>query len=144
MFTIGICDFNPRIYPVRGPSVPVAIGGIIFVGLTVASISALMLDQGPTKMSVRLVGRARQKLSTRIGSKTVAVGLYPSKRPKLACNEASELERREQGFNVMRKLQHTASIYDRLFAFCVSLGIVIVIILWFTGAVAFGQGEERF
>ena len=101
-----------------------AIGGILFVGLIVASISSMVLDRGSTKVSVRMIEKARQRSVKR-----------------LAGNQAiSELERREEEFNLMRKVQATTAKFNRMIVLSISL--TMVVILSFIGAVCFWQAEK--
>lgn len=140
LFTIGFGDFSPKTHLGRGLFFPMAIGGILFVGLIVASISSLVLDRGSTKVSVRMVEKARQKALKNFDPKTGAIGLHSTKKPTVASNAAPELDRREQEFNIMRSVQHTAANYNRTIALCVSLGSVMI--LWFVGAAVFWQAEK--
>ena len=139
LFTIGYGDFTPRTHLGRGLFFPMAIGGILFVGLIVASISTMVLDPVSTKVSIRTMERVRQKALKTFDAKSGNVQLHPFKKDKIDNSASSELDRREREFDVMRKVQRTASTYNRTIALSVSLGMVIL--LWFIGAVCFWQAE---
>ena len=128
LFTIGFGDFTPKTHLGRGLFFPMAVGGILFVGLIVASISTLVLDRGSTKISIRMVEKARQRLVKNRTTKD------------LKHQSSSELDRREQEFNLMRQVQSTASTYNRTIALSISL--TMLVILWFIGAVCFWQAEQ--
>ncbi|KAK4695969.1 hypothetical protein P7C71_g1875, partial [Lecanoromycetidae sp. Uapishka_2] len=140
LFTIGFGDFSPKTHLGRSLFFPMAIGGILFVGLIVASISSLVLDRGSKKVSIRMVERARQKALKDFDPKTGAVKLSPLKKPKVGKGVSTELDRREQEFDIMREVQKTAANYNRMIALSVSLGSVLI--LWFIGAVCFWQAEK--
>ena len=40
---------------------PMAVGGILFVGITIASASSLALESGTKKVNIRILEQARQK-----------------------------------------------------------------------------------
>ena len=127
LFTIGFGDFTPKSHLGRGLLFPMAVGGILFVGLIIASISTLVLDRGSTKVSIRMVEKARQRLVN-------------SQDQQLNDNAPiTNISRREQEFNLMRRVQSTAATYNRTIAVAVSLSALIV--LWFIGAVCFWQAE---
>jgi len=107
LVTIGYCDFSPKTHVGRVLSFPMAIGGIPFVGLTVASLSFFVLDRGCTKVSIRMAGKATQKALTSLGPKTGAVGPYPLRKTKPASTEASELDRREQASMLCARHSHS-------------------------------------
>lgn len=140
LFTIGYGDFSPKTHLGRSLFFPMAIGGILFVGLIVASISTLALDRASTKVSIRMVEKARQKALNKFNPKTGTTHLRPFKKRNIENNPSSELERREQEFDIMRKVQQKAANDNRMLALGVSVGAFVI--LWFIGAVAFWQAEK--
>ncbi len=134
LFTVGYDDFSPKTHLGRSLFSPMAIGGILFVGLIVASISTLALDRASTKVSIRMVEKARQKALKKYNPKTGTTHLRPCKNP------SSELDRREQEFDIMREVQQKAANDNRILALGISVGAFVV--LWFIGAVAFWQAEK--
>lgn len=140
LFTIGFGDFSPKSHLGRSLFFPMAIGGILFVGLIVASVSALALDRGSKKVSIRMVEKARQRALKRYDSETGAVKINSMKKIKAGKGTSTELDRREQEFSIMREVQKTAANYNRMVALSVSLGFVMM--LWFIGAVCFWQAEK--
>ncbi|KAI9819614.1 MAG: Potassium channel [Pycnora praestabilis] len=131
LFTIGFGDLSPKTHLGRGLFFPFAIGGILFVGLIIASIRALVLERGTKKVSVRTVEKTRQKALQRLKDSPIY---------KQDAGDKSELDRREQEFNVMRSIQDQAHSRKRWMALGISLGLWCS--LWFIGAVVFWQAEK--
>lgn len=142
LFTIGYGDYAPKTHLGRSLFLPMAIGGILFVGLIVASVSALVLDRGSKKVSTRMVEKVRQRALASYNPKTGTMHLHPFKRRVVGKEVSSELDRREQEFNIMREVQQTAANYNRLIAAGISVGMVLI--LWFIGAVCFWQAEKDY
>lgn len=140
LFTIGYGDFSPKTHLGRSLFFPTAIGGILFVGLIVASISTLALDRASTQVSIRMVEKARQKALKKFKPRTGTVPLRPFKERMIDQNSLSELDRREQEFDIMREVQPKAANDNRMLALGISLGAFLI--LWFIGAVAFWQAEK--
>ena len=140
LFTIGYGDFSPKTHLGRSLFFPMAIGGILFVGLIVASISTLALDRASTKVSIRMVEKARQKALKKFNPKTGTIPLRPFNERTIDQNPPSELDRREQEFDIMRAVQQKAANDNRMLALGISLGAFLI--LWFIGAVAFWQAEK--
>ena len=86
-----------------------AIESILFVGLIVASISMMVLVPRSMKVSVTTVEKVRQKALKTFDPKIGNLRFHPFRKDKMGNNESSELDRREQEFNIMRKVQQTAS-----------------------------------
>ena len=80
------------------------IGGILFVGLIIGSIRTLVLQGGSTKVSRRMLEKARQRalrsLDPDVG--TIRVGVF--RKHDVGSSAATELERRQQEFDTMRKV----------------------------------------
>lgn len=141
LFTMGFGDFSPKTHLGRGLLFPMAIGGILFVGLIIASIRTLVLERGSHKVSRRQVEIVRQKALKRLNPDEGSVRLRLLGRKHDVGNEpSSELERREQEFNLMREIQSRASTNNRLMALGISAGLWLL--LWFIGAVCFWQAEQ--
>ena len=140
IFTIGYGDFSPKTHLGRSLFFPMAIGGILFVGLIVASVSTLALDRASTKVSIRMVEKARQKALKKFNPETGSTNLRLFKQWKVEDSPSSELERREQEFDIMREIQRKAANDNRMLALGISLGVFVI--LWFIGAVAFWQAEK--
>lgn len=142
LFTIGFGDFSPKTHLGRGLFFPMAIGGILFVGLIVASISSLVLGLASKKVSIRMVEKARQKALRRFNPKTGAVHLRPFKKSVVEKQGTSELHRRQQEFDIMREVQQKAANDNRMIAAGISIGAFCF--LWFIGAVVFWQAEKGY
>lgn len=141
LFTMGFGDFSPKTHLGRGLLFPMAIGGILFVGLIIASIRSLVLESGSRKVSRRQVEIVRLKTLKRLDPQKGSVRLRSFGREHDVGNEpSSELERREQEFNLMREVQKRAATNNRLIALGVSGGLWLF--LWFVGAVCFWQAEK--
>ncbi|MCJ1350793.1 MAG: Potassium channel [Icmadophila ericetorum] len=138
LLTIGFGDFKPVTHTGRALFFPMAIGGILFLGLIIASIRTTVLQRGSTKVTIRILEKARQRSIMGINhlSGTVRVG----RSQKQIGGKASELEKREQEFNLMRDIQKQASWHNRLIALSSSIGAVLI--LWLIGAVVFYEAEK--
>ena len=119
-FTIGYGDFSPKTHLGRSLFFPMAIGGILFVGLIVASVSNLALDRASTKVSIRMVEKARQKALNKFNPKTGTTRLRPFKERQIENDPSSELERREQEFDIMREVQQKAANDNRKLSFLIN------------------------
>lgn len=139
LFTIGFGDFKPATHLGRGLFFPMAAGGILFVGLIVASITSVVLERGSHKISRRNVEKARQKILSRAKQNGGAVRVSPTKKPDLSKPTAG-LERGELEFNMMRQVQRNAGWVNATIALSVSVGLFLV--LWLVGAVIFWQAEQ--
>ncbi|KIX93166.1 uncharacterized protein Z520_11223 [Fonsecaea multimorphosa CBS 102226] len=132
LFTIGFGDYHPVTHLGRSLFFPMAVGGILFVGLIIASIRTLILESGSRKISTRTVEKARRKVLKSGKEKT----------GKLADADPSvpELDRRKLEFETMRDVQRRAARANRLIALSISGSSFLV--LWFIGAVVFWQAES--
>lgn len=112
--------------------------GIVSVGLIIANIRGLVVESASVKISTRLVEKARfQALNSGDPAKGVVKIRGVLKRD---LNADTELERRENEFNVMREIQKTATRNNRILA--LFMATVAFMILWFIGAVAFWKAEQ--
>ncbi|MCJ1379547.1 Potassium channel [Xylographa soralifera] len=139
ILTIGFGDFSPKTHLGRSLLFPMAVGGILFLGLIIASIRTLALERGTKKVTVRMLEKARQKALKKgdLSSGTIQVRL--GKKRNIAKGATSELGRREQEFNIMREVQQKAGKTNSLIALSVSAGAAFF--LWFVGAAVFQQAE---
>jgi potassium channel subfamily K len=129
LFTIGFGDFSPKTHLGRSLFFPMAVGGILFVGLIIASIRTLVLESGSRKISIRMVEVARDNALKKYHTRVVAED-----------DETAELERREEEFNIMRRVQLAAGRRNRMISLAVSASVFFL--LWFIGAVVFWKAEN--
>ena len=139
LFTIGFGYPAPTTHLGRSLFFPMAIGGILFVGVIIANIRTLVLESGSVKVSTRLVEKARYRAIQRGKPEDGILRMRGVVRRDT--NAPTELGRRENEFNAMRDIQKEAAQNDRLFALTFSL--VAFMILWFIGAVIFWQAESK-
>lgn len=140
LLTIGIGDETvPKTHLGRGLLFPYAIGGIVTVGLVVGSIRGLVLERAKTKMEARLTEKRRERVLKTADShkRSIKVGHFKT----IDFNEEglTEAQRREQEFNIMRKIQKDASSRRRWMALMVST--LATAFLWFIGALVFHYSE---
>ncbi|KIW22636.1 uncharacterized protein PV07_10915 [Cladophialophora immunda] len=141
LFTIGLGDYHPVTHLGRSLLFPMAIGGILFVGLIIASIRTLVLESGSRKISTRTVEKARRKVLNSGIEKIRELAPRDSESPKLNADPAtSELDRRKLEFKTMRDVQRRAGRANRLIALSISGSSFFG--LWFIGAVVFWQAES--
>lgn len=141
VFTIGFGDFHPNTHLGRGLFFPASVGGILFVGLIVASISSVVLEAGSHKISRRNVEKARKKMIAQMDTKHgfVRVAPFYQKMP-IGKSANSELDRREMEFNLMRQVQQNATGINSFIAISISAGAFMF--LWVVGAVVFWRAEQ--
>ena len=130
LFTIGFGDFSPKTHTGRSLFFPMAVGGILFVGLIIGSIRTLVLESGSRKISTRMVERARDK----------ALRRHYTQHVREDRKDMAELERREEEFNIMRQVQRSATRTNRMISLAVS-GTAFFL-LWIVGSVVFWQAEQ--
>lgn len=126
LFTIGFGDFKPQTHLGRSLFFPMAVGGIIFVGIIVAFVKSCVLDDAVRKVSRRNIEKVRRRF------------LHSADHARL--QSMSELDRRRAQFEIMRRVQTSAKFMNSIIAFSVSLGVVLS--LWLLGAVAFWKAES--
>ena len=142
ILTIGFGDYSPKTHLGRGLLFPMAIGGILFLGLIIASIRTLVLARSTRKVTIRMVEKARQQALKGLDTKHGTVRLSVFRKRDIGKNLSSELDRREQEFNIMREVQKKAANDNRTIALSISAGAWIF--LWFIGAVVFWQAEQGY
>ena len=140
LFTIGFGDFTPKTHLGRSLFFPMAAGGILFVGLIIASVRTLVLESGSRKISTRMIEKARCKAIKKGDPATGTFRLRGYQTRQVDADVLTELQRREQEFNVMREVQRQAAHDNRMVALAVSVGSFLV--LWIVGAVVFWQSEQ--
>lgn len=142
ILTIGFGDYAPKTHLGRGLLFPMAIGGILFLGLIVASIRTLVLERSTKKVTIRMVEKAREQALKNLDTKQDTVRSSLFRKSHVPKDISSELDRREQEFHIMREVQKKAANDNRIIALSVSAGIWIF--LWFIGAVVFWQAEQGY
>ena len=141
LLTVGIGDdFVPKTHLGRSLLFPYAIGGILTLGLVIGSVRSLVLERGKQKMHARFTEKRREKAISSVDrdNRTIQVGWF--KRYKFSQKGLSEAQRREQEFNIMRKIQAGADQQRRWFA--LSLSATATCALWFVGAAILATAEN--
>jgi potassium channel subfamily K len=140
LLTIGFGDLPPKTHLGRALLFPMAIGGILFVGLIIASIRTLVLQRGSRKVSRRTVEKGRRAAMKRMDVENGHVRLGFARKHGIGKHAASELDRREQEFNLMRRIQKEA--YRKNATIALSLSAFAWGFLWFIGAACFWRAEQ--
>lgn len=153
LLTVGIGDYSPSTHLGRSLLFPIAIGGIITVGLVVSSIRSLILERGAEKMSARMVEKTRRRVVSQVDSaekeeKTSRSPLFKLKLEKAknlaqepTADRLEELKRRKLEFEAMRSVQDMAARERRYTALLLST--TAFAIMWFVGAVVFWRAERN-
>lgn len=151
LLTVGIGDYSPATHLGRGLLFPFAIGGIIILGLVIGSIRSLVLERGKVKMGARMVEKERRRLIKRMEKKDKGALLRPitEDKPPLSRvssttlkenpQEMNERQRRQQEFELMRKIQEEAATKRRWTSLVISGSTWFA--LWFAGAAIFQAAE---
>lgn len=140
LLTIGIGDETvPKTHLGRGLMFPYAIGGIVTVGLVVGSIRGLVLERAKTKMEARLTEKRRERVLKSVNSHKRSIKVGHFKTIDFDEEGLTEAQRREQEFNIMRKIQTDASSRRRWMALFAST--LATAFLWFMGAMVFRFSE---
>jgi len=140
LLTIGIGDdFTPKTHLGRSLLFPFAIGGIVTVGLVIGSIRSLVLERGKNKMEARFTEKRRRAVLSRMDRKRSIRHAF--KTYKFSEEGLTESQRREQEFNIMRKIQSEASQRRKWMA--LGLSVIAALSLWFLGAVVFSIAERK-
>jgi potassium channel subfamily K len=141
LLTVGIgSPLVPKTHLGRSLLFPYAIGGILTVGLVVGSIRSLVLERGKKKMDARFVEKKRERAldSVNLENRTIKVGW---KKYSFSENGLSEEQRREQEFNIMRRIQSEASTRRKWMA--LGSSATAVMFLWLVGAFVFKTSERN-
>jgi potassium channel subfamily K, other eukaryote len=141
LFTVGLGDYSLNTHLGRSLFFPYAIGGIVMVGLVIGSIRSLVLERGKHKLTARFTEKRREKVlgSVNPDKRTIKMGMF-KRTVTFSQPGLSEPRRREEEFNIMRKVQKDAE-NIRQWA---SLGISVIaaFTLWLVGAVVFWRAER--
>ncbi|KAI9893086.1 MAG: Potassium channel [Vezdaea aestivalis] len=140
LLTIGIGgDLTPKTHLGRCLLFPFAVGGIVTLGLVVGSIRSLALERGKKKLGARMVEKRRYKTLKGMKAEDRREKLEPILDDADVCQ--SEIERREQEFLLMRRIQSEATNVRRWTSLAFSATIWIT--LWLVGAIAFWKSEKN-
>ncbi|KAK0374607.1 ion channel protein [Colletotrichum limetticola] len=151
LFTVGFGDFAAASPLGRALLIPYALVGVISLGLVIGSIRSLVLERGRRRLDARMVEKKRRQLirtMTRKGKDEILKPIHPDTNDTSASAASSpslpgtELARREEEFNLMRKIQHQASTRRRWMAMSVSFSSWLV--LWLVGAKVFQECERPY
>ena len=110
LLTVGLGDLSPYNKVGRGLLFPFAIGGVLIVGLVVGSIRSLVLERGKEKISARIVEKRRSKAVHNVDDRkqTIKISMFAS--ADFSTDPAlSPAQRREEEFNVMRKVRYSTT-----------------------------------
>ncbi|KAJ4373893.1 hypothetical protein N0V83_002632 [Neocucurbitaria cava] len=141
LLTVGLGgEFVPKTHTGRGLLFPYAIGGLIMVGLVIGSIRSLILEHGKQKMAARFIEVKREKVLSSIHDESRTIRLGPWERIKFSQKGLSESQRREQEFNVMRRVQALSERKRRWTSLAISTAAALL--LWFIGALVFMFSEK--
>ena len=136
LLTVGLGDFSPATSVGRGLLFPFAIGGILIVGLVIGSIRSLILERGKEKMGARITEKRRFNAVHNVDDRKETIKISMFAKADFSADPAlSPAQRREEEFEVMRKVQEAAERERRWFA--LSMSGSFALILWFVGAVIF-------
>ena len=139
LLTVGIGDYAPSTHLGRGLLFPFAIGGIIILGLVIGSIRTLVLERGKKKIGSRILEKQRRAHLERM-MKNKSHHLTPIESKQQAREMGmSEQQRREEEFQMMRKIQEKASANQKWQALLISGSAWLF--LWFIGALIFYFAE---
>ena len=139
LLTVGIGNYAPLTHLGRSLLFPYAIGGIVILGLVIGSIRSLVLERGKNKLSSRMTEKRRKALVNHLLKKGKAQKITPIG-PKEQ-GGLSERERREEEFNMMRRVQDQVATREKWIALFISGGAWFV--LWFIGALVFYFAEHE-
>ncbi|KAJ0161836.1 Outward-rectifier potassium channel TOK1 [Colletotrichum tanaceti] len=151
LFTVGFGDYAAASPLGRALLIPYALIGVISLGLVIGSIRTLVLERGRRRLDARMVEKKRRHLilsMIRKGKDDILKPIHEgseaasSASPSPSSSPATELERREREFDLMRTIQDQASIRRRWMAMSVSFSSWLV--LWLVGAKVFQECERPY
>lgn len=110
LLTVGLGDFAPSTALGRGLLFPFAIGGVLILGLVIGSIRSLILERGKEKMSARIIEKRRKNAVQNVDARkeTIKISMFASADFSIDPT-LSPAQRREEEFNVMRKVCTTCT-----------------------------------
>ena len=143
LLTIGLGDYSPSTHLGRSLLFPFAIGGIIILGLVIGSIRSLVLERGKKKLGARMIEKKRQAYLKKLERKKKGrAKITPLSEEQERTSEGkTEKERREEEFNMMRKIQDEAMSSRRWTALAISA--TAWLFLWLVGAMVFWKAEKN-
>ncbi|KAL5627489.1 hypothetical protein BROUX41_003642 [Berkeleyomyces rouxiae] len=163
LFTIGFGDMVVTQTVARALLIPYALIGIISVGLVISSIRSLVLERGQSRIDSRVLEKKRRKMLRTLRRNGQGGILMPIMDSELALDDLredelsfargsnhpssvtaaapmSELQRRHAEFDLMRTIQHQASIRHKWMGMATSFSLWLV--LWLVGAKIFQVIEK--
>lgn len=142
LLTVGLGDFSPMTNTGRGLLFPFAIGGILIVGLVVGSIRSLVLERGKEKIAARITEKRRESAVHNVDKRKQTIKISWFAQADFSTDPSlTPAQRREEEFNVMRRVIRAAERERRYFALCTSS--FFALLLWFVGAVVFMECERE-
>ena len=141
LLTIGLgSPFTPQTHLGRSLLFPYAFGGIVSIGLVIGSIRSLVLDRGKKKLRARFVERKRENTLKSIDEENRTIRISWIHKYSFSQKGLSEAQRREQEFEVMRKIQAMAVSRGKYMSLIVSS--TAGLLLWLGGAAIFTACER--
>jgi potassium channel subfamily K len=141
LLTVGIGgEFVPTTHTGRSLLFPYAIGGLVMVGLVIGSIRSLILEHGKQKMAARFTEVKRQKVISSYNEKTRTIRLGLFQKMKYSQGSLSESQRRQQEFQIMRRVLELSERNRRYTSLAMSA--TAALLLWFLGALVFMNSEK--
>ena len=141
LLTIGIGDFHVVTNLGKGLLFPYAILGIVVLGLLVGSIRSLVLERGKERLTARLVEKKRERVLGKMSESDSEVKVSPFSKPvNIGPEGQSEGNRRQNEFQLMRKIQWHADVRRKWVSLLMS--IFAWLVLWFVGAAVFYVAER--
>jgi potassium channel subfamily K, other eukaryote len=144
LFTVGFGDFVVKTTLGRALLIPYALVGVISLGLVIGSIRTLVLDRGRRRLDARMIEKKRRRMvraMTVRGNDEILKPIQGDGQPSPGLPH-TELERRREEFNLMRKIQHSAQRRRRWVAMAVSTSSWVA--LWLIGAKIFQEAEAPY
>ncbi|KAI8241937.1 hypothetical protein K4K57_002787 [Colletotrichum sp. SAR 10_99] len=148
LFTVGFGDFAAASPLGRALLIPYALVGVISLGLVIGSIRSLVLERGRRRLDARMVEKKRRQLirtMTRKGKDDILKPIPSNVESPISDASplpATEFERRQEEFNLMRKIQDSASVRRRWMAMSISFSSWLI--LWLVGAKIFQECERPY
>ncbi|KAI9151956.1 Outward-rectifier potassium channel TOK1 [Paramyrothecium foliicola] len=149
LFTVGYGDYSPSTRLGQALLMPYALVGVISLGLVIGSIRSLVLERGKRQMDARMEEKRRRRTVKTMSNNGKDILLEPihadtdmSSRDPDGALPATEFERRNAEFDLMRKIQRQASTRRKWIAMAVSTGTWLI--LWLVGAHVFYKCENPY
>lgn len=142
LLTVGVGDYAPMTHLGRGLLFPFAFGGIVVLGLVIGSIRSLVLERGKDKLGSRMTEKKREAVLRELFKKGDEQRITPIESGAQAkAAGLSERQRREEEFNLMRKVQESTATRQKWISLSLSGGAWLV--LWLIGALVFYFAEHE-